>query len=323
LEAEEAEPGEGDDDDVPVDVGRPARKGRGQGRGGRRQESGASGESVDAEELAKPATTEELHAEMRHQAGVLSSLLGDDSSAPRRGRGRGGAASGRGRGAGATGSSGLLVGRYNPLAPTSASSAPLKRYNADERDDDDNDDGDESERETVPQPEPEKVVTAFNRKDKLVTVRSEFASLFRKADGSREAPLAQEVDEGKPGGDEATQEAPIPEPDVALSVPAPVGGLDWLGSIVGGTGTAEAPKEAAVVSMAVSPEAPAYAKWVGKALPIPPFYRHKPLWQLEKDVSWASQTKLPRLFRLAHDARRAEQKRGGLRKHKKVDVFDA
>ena len=86
--------------------------------------------------------------------------------------------------------------RYNPLAPTSASSAPLKRYNADERDDDDNDDGDESERETVPQPEPEKVVTAFNRKDKLVTVRSEFASLFRKADGSREAPLAQDLETG-------------------------------------------------------------------------------------------------------------------------------
>merc|ERR1711920_639683 len=90
--------------------------------------------------------------------------------------------------------------------------------------------------------------------------------------------------------------------------------VDWLSSLTGSSAKAAQPIAVSVdVSKSEKKVSDAVLAYVGKPLPIPPFWRTAPKEQLDKQLQRERPLLLERMRRMAKDARRTAQRLGRLR----------
>ncbi|CAJ1433547.1 unnamed protein product [Effrenium voratum] len=141
----------------------------------------------------------------------------------------------------------------------------------------------------------------------IAEVAPTFARVFKGGPKRRESDLPVQEDEGVEEAPVAPEAAPADLSWLTSLVaeapePKPAEELDWLTSL-------KAPKAKPKASQVQDGQPKRFDD--GRALPIPPFWRTAPLEQLEKDLLQLRERMLPRIKRMAKDAQRAEQKRGG------------
>mmetsp|Transcript_61944 Transcript_61944/g.192407 ORF Transcript_61944/g.192407 Transcript_61944/m.192407 type:complete len:282 (-) Transcript_61944:48-893(-) len=270
---------------------------------GKEEDSAAGGGSSSGEDSAPApgATAAELEAEVHRQSEVLEELFPE----LRRGRGPGAPAKGRGTQGAGRGRGGLLVSRFQPAPAAKARPAP------------------------EPQEPPQQKRRRAPKAELKVDPR--FARVFKGGPRRKEADLPEQEDEGRQEAPAASEEARGGAPpdwltslgaegaavgeDAGAAAEAPTGapGLDWLTSLTGARPAAPATQGVLPDAVGAGRLSAAARAYVGKALPIPPFWRTSTEEQLEQKFLNECSSQLERLRRMAKDSRRVAAKRGRLR----------
>mmetsp|Transcript_67665 Transcript_67665/g.148450 ORF Transcript_67665/g.148450 Transcript_67665/m.148450 type:complete len:193 (-) Transcript_67665:74-652(-) len=176
-----------------------------------------------------------------------------------------------------------------------------------------------SQAEEVPKKKRKGVKGVKVAKKQLVEVAPSFARIFKGGPQRQKSDLPVQEDEGfqeVPGETSTSQETATGLSWLSsLEDSEPKAELDWLSSL---KATKPKPKEVSKPSKSV--ETFQVKSDDGQALPIPPFWRTATAEELEKQLLKLRETMLPRIRRLAKDAHRAEQKRGGHLKPRHVRV---
>lgn len=233
------------------------------------------GDDESGDDEPVAAASEELRAEARQASKVLHDMFPDMR------RGRAHSAAGPRGGTGANSSGGLVVGRFRPggVSSKNLSVAPVRTAD------------DEDHATQTAATKKRRVKGSTETQTMGVAVHPGFAAVFR--------------EERKERATEAVEE----------EVKAEVSWLSSLGVSAVAGAPAAAPKPVTLKTNAAEVSVkPVASKWAGKALPVEPFWRTRPLEELEAENSRDRGPLLDRMRRMAKDAKRAQLKRSAGRR---------